>query len=125
MFPPMDANEALEQLTRVSEEVRAAVVFERGGEPIASTLPDDDARELAALGDAMLAYAATLRDGAAVRRLEAVTPEGGVYLLREGDRAVIATAVPGALVGLVQHDLRTLLASLARPRRRAKAGAGS
>jgi predicted regulator of Ras-like GTPase activity (Roadblock/LC7/MglB family) len=125
MFPPMDANDALEQLTQVSEEVRAVVVFERGGEPIAATLPDDDARELAALGDAMLAYAATLREGAAVRRLEAVTPEGGVYLLSEGDRAVIATAVPGALVGLVQHDLRTLLASLARPRRRAKAGAAS
>jgi predicted regulator of Ras-like GTPase activity (Roadblock/LC7/MglB family) len=125
MFPPMDANDALEQLTQVSEDVRAVVVFERGGEPIAATLPDDDARELAALGDAMLAYAATLREGAAVRRLEAVTPEGGVYLLSEGDRAVIATAVPGALVGLVQHDLRTLLASLARPRRRAKAGAAS
>lgn len=125
MFPAMDANEALERLMRVSDDVRAAVVFEAGGEPIAATLPDDDARELAGLGDAMLAYADTLRDGAGVRRLEAVTPEGGVYLVRDGERAVVAIAAPGSLVGLVQHDLRTLLGSLSRPRRKAKASAVS
>jgi hypothetical protein len=91
----------------------------------AATLPDEEARELAALGDAMLAYADTLRDSAEVRQLEAVTPEGGVYLARDGGRAVLAAAAPGALVGLVQHDLRTLLRDLARPRRRAKANAVS
>jgi predicted regulator of Ras-like GTPase activity (Roadblock/LC7/MglB family) len=123
MFPPMDANEALERLLRVSEDIRAAVVFERGGDPVAATLPDEDARELAALGDVMLAYAEALRDSAHVRQLEAVTPEGGVYLVTDGARAVVAVAAPGALVGLVQHDLRTLLSSLARPRRKAKANA--
>lgn len=125
MFPAMDANEALERLLEVSEDIRAAVVFERGGTPIAATLLDEDAQELAALGDAMLAYADTLRDAPAVRQLEAITPEGGVYVVRNGDRAVVAIAAPGALVGLVQHDLRTLLGNLSRPRRRAKAGAAS
>jgi hypothetical protein len=141
MFPAMDANEALEQLLEVSEDIRAAVVFERAtlrvlgsraaarsaarAQPIAATMLDEDAQELAALGDAMLAYTDTLRDAAAVRQLEAVTPEGGVYVVRNGDRAVVAIAAPGSLVGLVQHDLRTLLGSLSRPRRRAKAGAAS
>lgn len=125
MFPAMDANEALEQLLRVSEDIRAAVVFEQGGELTAATLLDEDARELSALAEAMLAYADTLRDAPAVRQLEALTPEGGVYVVRDGKRAVVAIAAPGSLVGLVQHDLRTLLGSLSRPRRRAKASAAS
>jgi predicted regulator of Ras-like GTPase activity (Roadblock/LC7/MglB family) len=124
MFPPMDADEALGQLLNLSEDIRAAAIFERGGEPVATTLLDDDARELAALGDAMLAYAETLRDSP-VRQLDAVTPEGGVFLATDGERAVIAIAAPDSLVPLVQHDLRTLLRTLSRPRRKAKAGAAS
>ena len=113
----MAANDALDELLRVSDEVRAAVVFEPGGEPVASTLPEDDAREIAGLGDAMLAYAATLREAADVRQLGAVTPEGDVYVTRHGERAVVAIAEPGSLAGLVQHDLRTLLDGLVRRRR--------
>jgi predicted regulator of Ras-like GTPase activity (Roadblock/LC7/MglB family) len=119
----MDANDALEELLRVSDEVRAAVVFEHGGEPVASNLPEEEAREIAGLGDAMLAYAATLREAVEVRQLEAVTPEGDVYVVRHGERAVVAIAAPGSLAGLVQHDLRTLLGGLARRRRSAVAHA--
>jgi predicted regulator of Ras-like GTPase activity (Roadblock/LC7/MglB family) len=125
MFPRMDANEALDRLREVSDEIRAAVVFERGGEPIAATMDDEDARELAGLGDAMLAYADALRDASAARQLEAITPGGSVFVVRDGDRAVVAITAPGALVGLVQHDLRMLLGNLSRPRQRAKAGAAA
>ena len=127
MFPPMDANEALERLLRVSEDIRAALVFERGGtlRVLGSTPLDDDAQQLATLGAAMLRHADGLRDSAEVRQLEAVTPGGAVYLVRDGDRAVVAIAAPGALVGLVQHDLRTVLGSLSRPRRTARAHASS
>ena len=127
MFPTMDASEALERLLEVSEDIRAAVVFERGGtlRVLGSTLLDEDANGLAALGDGMLAYADTLRDSAEVRQLEAVTPEGAVYLVRDGERAVLAIAAPDSLVGLVQHDLRTLLAGLSRPRRKTKAHAAT
>jgi predicted regulator of Ras-like GTPase activity (Roadblock/LC7/MglB family) len=115
----MDANHALDELLRVSDEVRAAVIFERGGEPVASNLPDEEAHEIAGLGDAMLAYAETLRGSAGVRQLKAGTPDGDVYLVHEGGRAVVAIATPGSLAGLVQHDLRTLLGSLSRQKRRA------
>jgi predicted regulator of Ras-like GTPase activity (Roadblock/LC7/MglB family) len=125
MFPAMDASESLERLLQVSEDIRAAVVFERGGEPVAATMLDEDARELATLGDAMLDHAGTLREASAVRQLEALTPEGGVYVARNGDLAVVAIAAPGSLVGLVQHDLRALLGGLVRPRRKAKASAAS
>jgi hypothetical protein len=71
----------------------------------------------------MLAYAGALRKGAKVKQLQAVTPDGDVYVVREGERAVVAIAAPGSLAGLVQHDLRTLLRSSARARRRATANA--
>jgi hypothetical protein len=122
MFPPMDANAALAQLLEVSDDVRAAVVFERG-EPLTSNLPEDEAAEIAGLADAMLAYADTLRKGAAAKQLEAVTPDGDVYVVRHGERGAVAIATPGSLAGVVQHDLRTLLASLARARRKATASA--
>ena len=124
----MDAKDALGELQRVSEDIRAAVVFERGGDALrvlGSTVLDDEARELAARGESMLAHAGRLRDSAEVRQLEAVTPEGAVFLVGEGERAVIAVAAPDALVGLVQHDLRNLLGDLAKPRRRAKAHAAT
>ena len=121
----MDAAEALDRLLEVSDDVRAVVVFERGGEPIASNLGEDEAAETAALADAMLAYADTMRDSAAVQQVRAVTTGGDVYLRRDGDRAVLAIAAPGSMPGLVQHDLRTLLAGLPRRRTRSKARAGA
>jgi len=56
MFPSMDADAALAQLLQVSDDVRAAVIFERG-EALASNLPEDEAAEIAARAGAMLAYA--------------------------------------------------------------------
>jgi hypothetical protein len=118
----VDANDALERLLEVSEEISAAVVFERG-EPIASNLPDDQAASVAGLADAMLAYAATLRTNVAATQLHAVTPAADVYVAGQGDRGVVAIAAAGSLAGLVQHDLRTLLGSLPRSRKRAVATA--
>jgi predicted regulator of Ras-like GTPase activity (Roadblock/LC7/MglB family) len=119
----MDAAEALDRLLRVSDDVRAVVVFESGGEPVASNLSDDESAEAAALADAMLAYAETMREDTAVRQLRAVTDDGDVYLRRDGDRAVLAVAAPESMPGLVQHDLRALLGSLPRRRVRSEAGA--
>jgi predicted regulator of Ras-like GTPase activity (Roadblock/LC7/MglB family) len=119
----MDPNEALEELQRVSADVRAAVVFERGGAVRAATTTNDVADEIAELGDAMLAYAETLRDGVAVQRVQAATRDGSVFVARDGDRAVAAVAHAGAVAGLVEHDLRALLARVPKTRRRAKADA--
>ena len=119
----MDAAEAIDRLLDVSDDVRAVVVFERGGRTIASNLSDDEAAEAAGLADAMLVYADAMRDSAAVQQLRAVTLGGDVYVRRDGDRAVLAVAAPGSMPGLVQHDLRTLLGSLTRRRGRSKAHA--
>jgi hypothetical protein len=113
MFPPMDADAALAQLLEVSDDVRAAVLYERG-ELLASNLSEDEAAEIAGLADAMLAYAGTLRKEADVKQLEAVTPDGDVYVVRQGERGIVAIAAPGSLAGVVQHDLRTLLGRLSQ-----------
>jgi hypothetical protein len=118
----VEATEALTRLLEVSEEVRAAVAFERG-EPRASNLAEEEAAAIAELADAMLAYAATLRTKVAATQLRAVTRDGDVYVSRSGERGVVAIASPGSLAGLVQHDLRTLLRSLPRARRKAVATA--
>jgi hypothetical protein len=122
MFPPMNADAALAQLLEVSDDVHAAVVFERG-EPLTSNLSEDETAEIAGLADAMLGYAGTLRKEADVKQLEAVTPDGDVYVLRQGERGVVAIAVTGSLAGVVQHDLRTLLSSLSTQSRKAVARA--
>jgi hypothetical protein len=119
MFPSMDANDALEHLLDVSDEIRVAVVV-KAGEAVATNLVDEEAaEEIAQLADAMLAYAGTIRRDVAVQQLHAVTPDGDVHVAREGDRAVVAVAAPGSLAGLVRHDLRTLLTSLSRRSRSA------
>jgi hypothetical protein len=122
MFPPMDADAALAQLLEVSDDVRAAVVFERG-EPLASNLSEDETAEIAGLADAMLTYAGTLRQEADVKQLAAVTPDGDVYVVRQGERGVVAIAANGSLAGVVQHDLRTLLGRLSQRSREAVAHA--
>jgi predicted regulator of Ras-like GTPase activity (Roadblock/LC7/MglB family) len=122
----MDAAQALKEMLGVADEVREAVVFDVGGEPTATSLPDDEARQVASLADAMLAYAGTLRRNTAVRGVKAVTLRGDVYVARQGERAVVAVAGAGSTAGLVRHDLRMLLASLSRrPRRKAAAHAGA
>jgi hypothetical protein len=121
----MDAAQAVTSLLDVSDDVRAVVVFERGGEVAASNLADEEASEAAALADAMLAYADSLRADAAVQQLRAVTDGGDVYIRREGDRAAVAIATTESMPGLVQHDLRTLLGELPRPRRKRKARASA
>jgi hypothetical protein len=122
MFPPMDSDAALAQLLEVSDDVRAAVLFERG-ELLASNLSEDEAAEIAGLADAMLAYAGTLRKETEVEQLEAVTPDGDVYVVRQGERGVVAIAAPGSLAGVVQHDLRTLLGRLSQRSQKAVARA--
>lgn len=105
----MTGDQTLRELLDVSEDVVAAVIFDAEGEPLAASVGDDEARSAAEIAASMLAYADTLRTEGAARRIEAVTPDGSVFVLREGDRAVVAATGPEPVAGLVLHDLRTAL----------------
>ena len=105
----MTGDQALRELLDVSEDVVAAVILDRKGELTAGTVSDDAARAAAEIVGRMLAYADALRTGASVERLEAVTPDGCVFVVREGGRTAVAATGPDSVAGLVYHDLRATL----------------
>jgi predicted regulator of Ras-like GTPase activity (Roadblock/LC7/MglB family) len=118
----MTAEQALEELLDVSEDVTGAVIFDRGGEVLAASGGEEEARSAAETAGAMLAYADSLRTEATTQRIEAVTREGGVFVVREGERAIVAATGDDPVTGLVLHDLRAALRKVAgKKRARAKA----
>jgi predicted regulator of Ras-like GTPase activity (Roadblock/LC7/MglB family) len=111
----MDAQQALSDLTEISSQIRAAVVFDDKGEVAGSTL-DDSARaeELARHAAELLAIADGVKtgDGTELTQLEAATEEGSVFLVREGSTRIAATTGVDPTVGLVFYDLKSALRNL-------------
>ena len=125
----MDAAAALERLREISSQVRAAVIFERGGKIVGSTLGDDDrAKRVAAEAEGLLDEAEGARgdgDGQAeFAQLEVALRDGSVFLVRDAERLIVATTPPEPTVGLVFYDLKSTLRELAAeppPKKRAPA----
>jgi predicted regulator of Ras-like GTPase activity (Roadblock/LC7/MglB family) len=125
----MDAAAALERLREISSQVRSAVIFERGGKVVGSTVPDEErAKRIANEAEALLAEAERQRhraDGAGeFAQLEVALKGGSVFVVRDGDRLIAATTPPEPTVGLVFYDLKSCLRELeapAAPRKRAPA----
>jgi hypothetical protein len=115
-------DQALAELLDVSEDVVAAVILDVEGRPKAATVGDAEAAKAAEIAPAMLAYGDALRTGASAARVEAVTADGTVFVLREGRAAIVAATGPDPVAGLVLHDLRTTLRKVGR---RTKANASS
>jgi len=111
----MDAQQALSDLTEISSQIRAAVVFDDKGKVAGSTL-DDSARaeELARNAAELLAVADGVKsgDGAELTQLEAATEEGSVFVVREGPTRIAATTGVDPTVGLVFYDLKSALRNL-------------
>ena len=107
----MDVQQALADLTEISSQIEAAVLFDETGAVQGSTLAGEQAAK--ALADA----AASLLDQAdalrtvepAVTQLEAATAEGCVFVVRDGERRIAATTVAEPTVGLVFYDLKSCL----------------
>jgi predicted regulator of Ras-like GTPase activity (Roadblock/LC7/MglB family) len=115
------AEKALAELRDISTQVRAAVLFDAGGSVQASTLPDEQAERLASAARLVLEQAEVVRgdDEATLTQLEAATPDGSVFIVREGDHVLAATTGPGPTAGLVFYDLRSALRTSAeKPKRR-------
>jgi hypothetical protein len=106
----MDAEQALADLTEISSQIQAAVLFDESGAVQGSTLRDEGA------GQALAASAARLLEGVdglardgGVTQLEAATDEGSVFVVRDGVRRIAATTGPAPTVGLVFYDLKSCL----------------
>ncbi|HVP74566.1 MAG TPA: hypothetical protein VMS63_00990 [Gaiellaceae bacterium] len=127
----MDAAQALADLTEISSQIEAAVLFDDEGGIQGSTLADEGAaRALATAAGALLEGAARFRAGGGeVRQLEVSTNEGNVFVVCDGRRRIAATTGPDPTAGLVFYDLKSCLrgaaAEPAKPRRRRRAAADS
>ena len=125
----MDAAAALERLRDISSQVRTAVIFERGGKVVGSTLADEErAKGIAEEGEKLLAEAEQQREptdgGGEFAQLEVALQGGSVFVVRDGDRLIAATTPPEPTVGLVFYDLKSCLRELetpAAPKKRAPA----
>jgi predicted regulator of Ras-like GTPase activity (Roadblock/LC7/MglB family) len=116
----MDAQQALADLTEISSQIEAAVVFDDKGKVVGSTLADGDA--LAKGTAELLAAADELKTGdAPLTQLEIATGDGSLFVVREGKTTIAATTAPEPTVGLVFYDLKSALRSAKpKPRPRAK-----
>jgi predicted regulator of Ras-like GTPase activity (Roadblock/LC7/MglB family) len=116
----MDASAALERLGEISSQVRTAVIFERGGKVLGSTVGDDErAKRIADTAAGLLDDAERRRDdgkGAGeFAQLEVALQDGSVFVVRHDDRFVAATTSPEPTVGLVFYDLKSCLRELEAP----------
>jgi predicted regulator of Ras-like GTPase activity (Roadblock/LC7/MglB family) len=113
----MDASAALERLREISSQVRTAVVFDREGTVLASTLADDErAASVAREAQELLAAAEQRaeREGG-FAQLEVALQRGSVFVVRDAERLIVATTPPEPTVGLVFYDLKSCLRELDEP----------
>jgi predicted regulator of Ras-like GTPase activity (Roadblock/LC7/MglB family) len=111
----MDATAALERLRDISSQVQTAVVFDRAGKVLGSTLVDEGrsaeiAREARELLDAAEARGGHI--GSEFAQLEVALQGGSVFVVRHEDRVIAATTPPEPTVGLVFYDLKSCLREL-------------
>jgi predicted regulator of Ras-like GTPase activity (Roadblock/LC7/MglB family) len=123
----MDPRQALADLTEISSQIETAVLFDAAGTVHAATVADEGrAQELARAAGSLLAAAEEVRGSRdePLTQLEAATRDGSVFVVRDGERLIVATTPPEPTVGLVFYDLKSTLREVATkpaPRKRAPA----
>jgi predicted regulator of Ras-like GTPase activity (Roadblock/LC7/MglB family) len=107
----VDAQQAIADLTEISSQIQAAVVFDDTGKVAGSTLDDPGrAEELARVAGDLLEQAGKIKTGdGSLNQLEAATLEGSVFVVREAKVRIAATTAPEPTVGLVFYDLKSAL----------------
>lgn len=100
----MDAAQALADLTEISSQIEAAVLFDETGTVAAATIADGAA--LAGAASRLLEQAAGHGE---VTQLEARMQEGSVFVVVDGARRIAAVTSAAPTVGLVFYDLKGCL----------------
>jgi predicted regulator of Ras-like GTPase activity (Roadblock/LC7/MglB family) len=102
------AADALAHLTEISTQIQAAVVFDREGTVLGSIVDDDRAGRIAEKA-LELFRAAEKQGNQELVQLDVSFSDGTVFVVRDADRLIAATAGPEPTVGLVFYDLKTCL----------------
>jgi len=122
---PVATAQALADLTEISTQVEAAVVFDREGTVLGSTVDDERAGRLASTALELVRAAEGEVAGEEIVQLDVALADGSVFVAADGDRLIAATTGPQPTVGLVFYDLKSCLRGLSeepeakpKPRRR-------
>jgi predicted regulator of Ras-like GTPase activity (Roadblock/LC7/MglB family) len=120
-----DAQTALAELTEISSQVEAAVLFGRDGAVAGATVTDERAGRMASTARALLEAAEQIR-AQEVTQIEAATSDGSLFVARDGERLIAAATGPDPTAGLVFYDLKSCLRRVAekpkaKPKRRTPA----
>jgi predicted regulator of Ras-like GTPase activity (Roadblock/LC7/MglB family) len=120
MLSDVDAQQALADLTEISSQIQAAVVFDDKGHVAGSTFAESErGAELARAAGELLAEADSVSAGnGALVQLEIATFEGSVFVVRDGKTRIAATTGPEPTVGLVFYDLKSALRQLSAKQER-------
>jgi predicted regulator of Ras-like GTPase activity (Roadblock/LC7/MglB family) len=112
----MDAAQALADLTEISAQIEGAVLAGEDGSVIASTFNREErGAELAGAARELVEAAGEPRgEGKELVQLQAATPRGSVFVVRDGRHIVAALTGAKPTVGLVFYDLKTCLRMLER-----------
>jgi predicted regulator of Ras-like GTPase activity (Roadblock/LC7/MglB family) len=109
----VDAAQALADLTEISSQIEAAVLAEADGSVLASTFREASrAEELATAAAELVAAARDARREALNEELvqiQAATPRGSIFVVRDAGHLVAAITGTKPTVGLVFYDLKTCL----------------
>ncbi len=128
---PMEAAQALADLTEISSQIESVVLVDAQGTVVASTLADGSRAEAMARGARELLSVAEQAIESAEHRerlvqLQAAMHDGCVFLVQDEERLVAAVTVAEPTVGLVFYDLKTCLRHVAgeelAPKPKARAG---
>jgi predicted regulator of Ras-like GTPase activity (Roadblock/LC7/MglB family) len=114
----MDAAQALADLTEISAQIEAAVLAGADGSVVASTFSQEGrGEELARAAVELVAAAGEARGNSGAPELvqiQAATPRGSLFVVRDGGHVVAALTGSKPTVGLVFYDLKTCLRMLER-----------
>ena len=112
----MDAARALADLTEISAQIDGAVLADSSGALVATTFAQEErGKELARAAADLLAAASESRaEGQELVQIQAATPRGSVFVVRDENHLVAALTGSRPTVGLVFYDLKTCLRMLAR-----------
>jgi predicted regulator of Ras-like GTPase activity (Roadblock/LC7/MglB family) len=117
MLPPMDAAQALADLTEISSQVVQVAILDRDGTLLATTIADSDTASAFVTRLERFVVDADAEGrvrglGDSVTQVEAATLDGSVFVVRAAGRTIAATTRPDPTVGLVLYDLKRCLETL-------------
>jgi predicted regulator of Ras-like GTPase activity (Roadblock/LC7/MglB family) len=113
----MEAAQALADLTEISSQIEAAVLADTDGAVVASTFGEDEKGAAFAATAAELVRTAEDSDELSSKELvqvQAASPQGCVFVVRDERHLVAAVTGAQPTVGLVFYDLKTCLRLLER-----------